>query len=146
MRNPEPRHRPKPLPPWKNCIGWKEAGPAAVGCGWGRANGTVLQVEGLGRDAATNEIIHQAFGVISWDAVNKTYLFRAWRAHGVHVDAQTKLHEDGSFEWGFAIPNVGFTRYVIRNEDGDWVETGTMEMPNGQTYPFIEFRLKKAMD
>lgn len=109
-----------------------------------KANGSVLVLEGTGRDAADSSVIvHQAFGVISYDQQAGKYLLRAFRADGNYVDADFRVEQDGSVIWGFTHPMAGQIRYTIRLQDGKWVETGDMSR-DGQTWrPFLEMRLEK---
>lgn len=108
------------------------------------ANGTALTIDGLGRDAgAPDQIIHQAFAVISYDQNAGKYLMRAIRGDGNHVDADFSVHDDGSISWGFLHPMAGNVRYTIRLEEGQWVERGSMSRDDTTWFPFFEMRLTK---
>lgn len=129
--------------------GWIQMGPkreafVVAETGTFKANGGVLVLEGLGRDAAdTTVIIHQAFGVISYDQQNSRYLMRAFRADGNHVDADFRVTEDGSIIWGFTHPMAGQIRYTIRLENDQWVESGEMSRDGQRWQPFLEMRLSR---
>lgn len=106
------------------------------------ANGTVLTIDGMGRDAANpDQIVHQAFAVISYDQAAGKYLMRAVRADGNHVDADFAVQDDGSIVWGFEHPMAGQIRYTIRQEAGAWVENGEASRDGKTWMPFLEMRL-----
>ncbi|MFN0015373.1 MAG: hypothetical protein ACKVU2_12570 [Saprospiraceae bacterium] len=108
------------------------------------ANGTVLTIDGLGRDATNpDKIIHQAFAVISYNQAADKYLMRAIRADGNHVDADFAVNTDGSITWGFTHPMAGQVRYTIRQEAGKWVENGEMSRDGTNWVPFFEMRLER---
>lgn len=106
------------------------------------ANGTVLTIDGLGRDAANPDmVVHQAFAVISYDQAADKYLMRAIRGDGNHVDADFVVNPDGSIAWEFEHPMAGKVRYTIRNESGAWVENGEASRDGKTWMPFLEMRL-----
>lgn len=129
--------------------GWIQMGPkreefVVSETGSFKANGSVLMLEGLGRDAAdTSVIIHQALGFISYDQQNSKYLMRAFRADGNHVDADFRVADDGSILWGFMHPMAGQIRYTIRLDNGQWVESGEMSRDGQSWRPFLEMRLSR---
>lgn len=129
--------------------GWIQMGPQrhefiVSETGSFKANGGVLMLEGIGRDAAdTSVIIHQALGFISWDQQNNKYLMRAFRADGNHVDADFRVADDGSIHWGFTHPMAGQIRYIIRLDNGQWVESGEMSRDGQSWRPFLEMRLTR---
>jgi len=129
--------------------GWIQMGPqrqefTVSEIGFFKANGSVLILEGLGRDAVDSTVItHQALGVISYDQEAGKYLMRAYRGDGNYVDADFAVKDDGSILWGFTHPMAGQIRYTIRLEDGQWVETGEMSRDGQKWRPFLEMRLSR---
>jgi hypothetical protein len=112
-----------------------------------RLDGTVLLVEGLGKGrmapGGPEVPVHQALGVLSYDAQQDRYGFVAYRFGGEKVDTEMKALADGSFEWGFATPH-GQVRFNIRIADGQWVERGE-HSADGKTFqPFFEMKLRRA--
>lgn len=108
------------------------------------ANGTTLTIDGLGRAADNpDEIIHQAFAVISYDQTADKYLMRAIRADGNHVDADFAVNTDGSITWGFEHPMAGKIRYTIRHDAGKWIENGAMSRDGKNWTPFFEMQLER---
>lgn len=109
-----------------------------------KANRTVLQVEGLGRDAAdTTRIVHQAFAVIWFDEADKRYRMRAFRGDGNSVDAEFEVLDDGALRWGFTHPMAGQIRYTIRLSGARWVENGEMSRDGQSWQPFMEMTLDR---
>lgn len=109
----------------------------------GRLDGRVLVIEGVGRDrvAGSGKVVHHAFGVLSYDPEKRRYLFRAFRDGGV-MDAESSF-ADGVFTWEIAIPN-GRSRYRIRQEGAEWVETGEYSLDGSTWRPFFEMRLHRV--
>lgn len=114
------------------------------------AGGTVLVVDGVGRstDAGQNErLVHQAFGVLSWDAERKAYRWRAYRADGGELETTPEISAD-KFVWGFDGPNGVKIRFTItKTPAGEWFEIGELTRP-GTTEPvqFFEMTLKRVGD
>jgi hypothetical protein len=111
-----------------------------------RLDGRVLFVEGIGHvkeaTGSPGEVVHHAVGVLSYDPARAGYLFLAFR-DGRVVEARTSL-EDGVFVWGFDVPG-GQVRYRIRQDAGDWLESGDFSRDGGATWrPFFEMRLHRT--
>ena len=110
-----------------------------------KVNGTLIQIDGLGRDKEdSNKIIHQAFAIISYDLQNSKYLMKAFTGNGNQIDADVKLINDSTFEWSFSIPMTGQIRYTISVKDKKWSESGEMSRDKGNTWnKFFEMTLDK---
>jgi hypothetical protein len=108
-----------------------------------KVNNSVLVIDGLGIDAATNQVVHQAYAVISYDRSASKYLMRAFRGDGNYIDADAMVEQDGSFVWGFTHPQAGRMKYTIRMVNGQWVEKGEMSRDNATWFPFFEMTLSK---
>lgn len=108
-----------------------------------KVNNSVYVIDGLGIDNESNQIIHQAFAIISYDRVNQKYLMRAIKGDGNYIDADAYVADDGSFIWGFKHPQAGQIKYTTRLENGKWVERGESTRDNITWYPFIEMTLSK---
>ncbi len=108
-----------------------------------KVNQSVIVIDGLGTDSKTNQIIHQAFAVISYDRAAQKYLMRAYRGDGNYIDADVEVTQDGSFIWGFTHPQAGRMKYTIRMTNGKWIETGEMSRDNTTWFPFFEMTLEK---
>ena len=110
--------------------------------------GSLLVVEGTGREPASEgepgEVVFRAFAVLSAGREPGTYRFAAWRG-GHFVDARAEVAGDGTLTWGFATPDGGEVRYVIRQPEPDvWHETGEFRASGDETWrPFIEMTLRR---
>jgi hypothetical protein len=110
--------------------------------------GSLLVVEGTGREQASGgdpgEIVFRAFAVMSAGDEPGRYRVAAWQA-GRFVDAHAQVDEEGTLTWGFATPDGGEVRYVIRRPDPDvWHETGAFRASGDDTWrPFVEMTLQR---
>ena len=112
-----------------------------------KLDGLVLLLEGIGttKDAAGKEtVVHNAVGMLSYDAKRSIYTMRAVKADGVSTDAEAKFEGD-TFVWGFEVPG-GEVRYEIRlTPEGKWHEVGKFTRDGGKTFtPFFEMTLEKV--
>lgn len=108
-----------------------------------RQQGVIALVEGLGRDAATGAIVHDALGVLSYDDVAKTYRLTSWSGAGRSGVFEAKVGTN-RLEWG--MNNQGMTiRYtVVLNEKGEWFEIGERSMDGATWIKFVEMTLQKV--
>ena len=102
-----------------------------------KLGGVILLVEGLAKtkvpDKQEEVVVHNALGVISYDASAKLYRVRSYLADGRSTDAEARFVEKG-FQWGFQAPQGMSIRYTVKLTDkGEWSETGEMSR-DGQTW------------
>ncbi len=112
-----------------------------------KLDGTVLLVEGLGTRTDENgdtHTVHNAMGVISYDAATQNYLFRAYRTGGQYVDADVTM-TDSTLVWQFEAPHAGIIRYALDLIDPNrWQENGEMSRDGGTTwFPFFGMTLHR---
>ena len=110
-----------------------------------KLGGRVLIMEGIGRVPTadgTGRVVHHAFGVLSYDPETREYILRAFRDGGA-INPVSRL-ADGVFTWEFDIPGGGRTRYVIRNDNGEWLETGEYSLDGSTWRKFFEMRLHRV--
>ena len=111
-----------------------------------KLEGSVLLVEGLGWEGTQGEadyrVVHQALGVVSYDARRGGWAMRAFRGGG-WVDADVTVG-DGEMVWAFDQPGAGRIRYTIRlDEQGRWHEVGDMSPDGRRWHRFFEMRLTR---
>lgn len=126
--------------------GWSQMGPQKSFFtirekGTSKLNGSVFIFEGLGHDKTSHEVIHEAYGVVSYDKETVGLSMRAFRADGSKLDADFSVDEDSRIEWGFEVPQ-GKIKYIIENKEGQWHETGFIDM-GGREFQFFEMTLTK---
>lgn len=90
-------------------------------------DGSIMVVEGkhysMETLAGSEEPIHHAFGVFSYDTNTSEYRFKAYLETGMNGDYVAKI-EENKIVWGFDVPQ-GTIRYtIILNEQGEWFEVG----------------------
>ncbi len=114
-----------------------------------KLGGQVLVVEGLGRtklaDGTAGDIVHDALGVISWNAEKKTYRFATWVAGKGELETTLDLTSPTTAVWFMAVRS-GRMRYTIRlTEKGEWNEIGEFTRDKGETWlKFFEMTLTKV--
>ena len=136
---------------WKGS-GWIQMGPQKNSFNQtenikAKVNGTVIQIDGLGIDDKNpDKIVHQAFAIISYDLENKKFLMKAFRGDGGQIDAEAKLIDDHTFEWGFSSAMTGQVKYTISVVNNKWTETGEMSRDSGKTwFKYFEMVLDKQL-
>ena len=108
-----------------------------------KQQGVVLLVEGLGRDASSGAIVHDAMGVLSYDDVSKTYRLTSWAGAGRSgvFDASVGSNR---LEWGMKNES-GTIRYtLVINEKGEWFEIGERSSDGATWIKFCEMTLQKV--
>lgn len=105
-------------------------------------NGTILQVNGLG--TKENKVVHEAFGVITFNPFTKAYGMDAYVAKGMKTAATVEILDEGKIKWYFkAGPNMTI-KYMLTVEDGIWTEIGERSMDGENWQQFFEMTLKKT--
>jgi hypothetical protein len=107
-----------------------------------KANNTVLQIEGLGKNES-GQAVHQAFAIISFDSEKSVYQMLAVRADGKVIYPQIIVTESGVLEWGFEVGNGSRVKFNIEIKDNTWHETGKFSSDGTNWMPFLEMNLKK---
>lgn len=110
-----------------------------------KLDGTVLLIEGIGRNPESGKVVFNAMAVASYDEITQNYKFRSYLMNGNTTDAYFKVLADNKFEWGFDIPNGGKIKFdlVLDPAKKTWNEKGSYS-PDGQAwYPYIELNLTK---
>lgn len=113
-----------------------------------KLGGTVLMVEGLAKKKAPGSqeetVVHNALGVISYDAGAKLYRVRSYLADGRTTDAEASFVDEG-FQWRFKAPQGWSFRYTVKlTEKGEWFEKGEMSQDGKTWRQFHEMTLKKV--
>lgn len=114
-----------------------------------KLGGTILLVEGMGKKKAEGGreevVVHNALGVISYDAGAKLYRVRSYLADGRATDSEASFVEDG-FQWRFKTPQGLSIKYTVKlTEKGEWFERGEMSQDGKTWRQFHEMTLRKVM-
>jgi hypothetical protein len=106
-----------------------------------------LVIEGLGyrvrNKVVTDEVVHHAFGVLSYDEKAGRYRWQAWRIpYGVYAEYVPEVGEN-AFNWGMDVPQ-GKMRYVAKLESsGDWHEIGEFSRDGQSWFGMFDMRLMR---
>jgi hypothetical protein len=104
-----------------------------------KLDGTIMVVEGIGKniDPTTKQetVVHNAFGIISYDVASKAYKFKTYTKEGRSTDAYFNIIAESKYEWGFDFPG-GKYKYTITldpvkkiwNEIGEYSRDGATWM------------------
>jgi len=104
--------------------------------------GTILHIRGKGHNE-DGEAIHNALGIIYYDAKEDTYFMHSFLDTGQETKAHFEPTGDG-YKWWFGDGNGGTIQYTATFEQGKWVEKGAYSRDGEQWYPFMEFQLTQA--
>ena len=114
-----------------------------------KQGGKLLVVEGLGKrkleDGSAGDVVHDAFGVVSFDEKTKKYRFDAWTAARGYVQAWFEAG-DNRAQWGYDLPEgAGKIRFTIAlNDKGEWYEFGEYSRDGNQWFKSMEMTLAKV--
>lgn len=110
-----------------------------------RLDGTVLLIEGTGRDG--DAVVFHAFATLGYDPEADAYRMSTWLADG-STTRPDAAYEDGVFTWSFQPPGGPRIRYRIASpSDGVWTEEGEASMDGGETWhPFFGMTLRRTGD
>ena len=111
-------------------------------------DGGIIVVRGRGfarkEDGTAGDLVHDAFGVISWDREKKQYRFDPWVSGGMRAETTFQAVDRG-FDWTMKTPQGGTVRYTMRVKDnGQWNEVGEFSMDGAKWMKFIDMTLTKV--
>ena len=106
-------------------------------------DGALRVVEGRGYDAAGRTVFN-AFGVISYDPVRRSYSMRSY-AMGYAGDFPLEVRPDG-FSWTQPMGPGTSVRYTATVRDGEWHEVGERVADGGAPTRMFEMRLRRIGD
>jgi hypothetical protein len=114
-----------------------------------KLDNTVLVVEGLGKsiDPSTKAelTVHNALGIISFDAASNQYRFKTYTKEGRSSDGWFNVLSESNYQWGFETPG-GKVRYSIVIDGGKktWNEIGEFSQDGNTWRKFFEMNLTKV--
>ena len=108
-----------------------------------KLDGSAILLEGVGKNKGSEEVGHNALGVLYYNSAKKTYEMNSWLADGNMTLAIAEFNDQGQFVWGFEVPG-GRVRYTITLGDNTWNEKGEFVMESGQAFPVMEMNLTRV--
>ena len=113
-----------------------------------KLDGLLLAVEGVHRGQAGDKgkevVVHNAFGLVSYDDKAKRYRFQAFTGRGNYEDVEAKVSER-QLVWGMKIPQFGDVRYTIKLDDkGRWLEIGEVSRDGNTWRKYFEMTLQRV--
>ena len=105
-------------------------------------NGTVLLIKGKGVDQ-DGKLVHNALGVVSYNAAEGNYIMHAFLENGMRTEAQLEIIAPGKAKWWFEPGNGATIRYTFSVVDGTWTETGEYSPDKETWYPSLSFSVEK---
>jgi hypothetical protein len=113
-----------------------------------KLDGLLLTIDGVHRgkvdDKGEEVVVHNAFGVVSYDDKAKRYRFQAFTARGNYEDTEAKV-TDGQLVWGMKIPEFGDVRFTMKLDDkGRWFEVGEVSQDGKEWRKFFEMTLERV--
>ncbi|MEQ8360648.1 MAG: hypothetical protein RH860_14250 [Cytophagales bacterium] len=108
-----------------------------------KTDGTSMLIEGLGKDAVTNAVTHDALAIVYFDVREKKYKFDSHVMQGYHGSYDAMVKQD-TFIWKIENPYAGTMVYTITlNEKGQWFEIGERKKGDEELTQFFEMTLTK---
>jgi hypothetical protein len=126
--------------------GWMRGGPSEPERFVGeervelRLEGRALLIEGKHWMPDRSRLVHNALGIVTYDAASGQYRFRTHVAGQPPGDFRAYL-DGGAFIWEMDAPR-GRTRFTIRVVNDEWREIGEIEL-DGRWRQFFEMKLKR---
>jgi hypothetical protein len=112
-----------------------------------KLDGAVVLVEGIGKvkSPTTNSdsVVHQALGILSYDAQNSQYRFKTYLADGKSQDAWFSVLSATRYQWGFDTPRGKIRYTIILDTTSSWNETGEFSADGKTWTTFFEMNLTK---
>jgi hypothetical protein len=108
-----------------------------------KLDGLILLIEGCGRSKSTNQLVIQAFGVLSYDDEFSIYHLRAFN-DGHFLESEVKLLEDAKgMTWGFTLGEIK-THSILRiNDKGEWTELAEITIGAQSPRKLLELTVRR---
>ena len=131
----------KMMPTGKEITTMKETVQCKIGC-------DVYSVDGLGVRINTatgkEEVVHEAFGVMSYDNASGNWLLKAYTKYG-SVESVIKFLGEKTIQWSMTLPDKSIIYYTADySQENIWHETGEMSRDGGATkFQIMEMNLSR---
>ena len=116
-----------------------------------KVHGQALVIDGLGYEVdaggkQTDKVIHNAFGVISFNPELKKVTMITFSEMGGRMESELISLDNKKLQWGFKNPQNNSTIRFTEDftEEGKWHETGEVSMDGKNWFKFFEMDLVKV--
>lgn len=106
-----------------------------------RLDGSILLIEGTGRDPGSGKVMFNAVAIVSYDESKQQYFIRAY-SDGRKVDTEFQVESKG-FAWGFPTGSATVRHVMQVNAKGEWEETSTVKFGDREI-PSVRMLLQKV--
>jgi len=107
-----------------------------------KLDGSILMIEGMGRNKADGKVALQAFGIVSYDDQANVYRMRAYN-DGRWLETDVKLADSGSgLTWGFALGEARTNSILRVNDKGEWTESTELTIGSQPPRKFMEVTVR----
>ena len=108
-----------------------------------KLEGTVLEIHGRGamQTPQGERVVHEALGVLYFDAAAGAYVLRSWIGAG-HTGEFTVAVQDSAVTWSRGVPG-GQVRNTARFNGGVWHEIGEFSADGTAWQQVMEIRLRR---
>lgn len=118
-----------------------------------KLDGQIVVVDGLGKSkdekSGKEKIVHQAYGVFSYDADEDKIKFRWYKADGGEEGETYPDFAENKMIWKLDVPEYNVTTKFteVITKEGNWLEIGEASRDGGKTwFKFFEMELSKVSD
>lgn len=109
-----------------------------------KLDNTLLVMEGFGQKE-DGKVVHNAFGVLSYNPNTDRYSLKTFLSSGLSTEAGFDVIEPNKlFRWWFEDNRGGTFQYTITNDGSTWNEVGEYSADKKQWRKFFEMNLKKV--
>lgn len=108
-----------------------------------KAGGTVLMIEGLGKDKTSGNETHNAFGILRFDQTTQKYKLTSYLSNGQSGEFEATVG-DRTISWEIE-SEQRHVRYTMKiDEEGRWHEIGEINLGNDKWMQFLEMTLSRV--
>ncbi len=113
-----------------------------------KIDNTILVIDGIGHaKEAEKKIIHNAFGVISFNEEMNSMTMLSYSTAGKKMENKIKLTGYKKLEWSFKDERGGTIRFREDfSQEGLWIENGDYSADGVNWFPFFQMTLEKIKE
>lgn len=129
------------MPTGKEITTMKETVQCKLSCDVFVVDGLGIRINGT---TGKEEVVHEAFGVITYDAASGNWIMKAYTKYG-SVESVVKLLGEKTIQWNMTLPDKSIIYYTADfSKENTWHETGEMSRDGGATkFQIMEMTLTR---